>query len=362
MLPDTYQDNYIASALQPFVERHELAGAVAVVADKDRILSLETVGYADVAAQVPMAADALFWIASQTKPITATALMMLVEQGRVDVEDAVEKYLPEFAGQMLIVEQDERHRLLRPPSRALAVRHLLNHTGGLPFLTPVEQPFIDGLSLRDAAQIYALLPLQSEPGTQYLYSNVGINIAGRIIEIVAGQSYESFLQERLFDPLGMRDTTFWPDAQQLNRLARAYRPDAENLNLQATAIGFLRYPLDDPRRFATPGGGLFSTARDVARFCQMILRGGELDGTRYLSPHRVEQMTSRQTAPQLESYGFGWSVASNSFGHGGAYATQMTVEPKRGLITVFLVQHAGFPGNGGASHEAFQNAVKARNV
>ena len=230
-------------------------------------------------------------------------------------------------------------------------------TGGLPFLTPVEQPFIDGLSLRDAAQIYALLPLQSEPDAQYLYSNVGINIAGRIIEVVSGQSYESFLQERLFDPLDMKNTTFWPSAEQLKHLAKSYRPNQRNDDLEETPVTCLQYPLDNPCRHATPGGGLFSTARDVVQFCQMIARGGEFGGQRLLSPQSVQQMTSRQTPDGLESYGFGWQINQDGFGHGGAYSTNMTIHPQNGLISVFLVQHAGFPGDGGACKEAFRTAV-----
>ena len=346
-----------APLLQPFVDRHELAGAVTCVADKDRILKLEAVGFSDVTAQTPMTTDALFWIASQTKPITAAALMMLVDEGLVNIHDAVEKYLPEFSGQMLIVEQDENHRLLRKPNHPLTVCNVLTHTGGLPFLTPVEQPYIDNLSLRDAAQIYALLPLQSEPGARYVYSNVGINLAGRIIEVASGQSYESFLQERLFDPLGMKNTTFWPNSEQLKLLAKSYRPDESNQNLEATPVTCLRYPLDNPCRHATPGGGLFSTARDVVRFCQMILRGGEFGGQRLLSPQSVRQMTSRQTPDELESYGYGWQVGEDGFGHGGAYSTKMTIDSQNGLISVFLVQHAGFPGDGAACREAFHSAL-----
>ncbi len=345
------------SILQLFVDRHELAGAVTLMANRDEILSLEAVGWADVAAQTPMPGNALFWIASQTKPMTATALMMLVDEGLVNVDDEVERYLPEFAGQMLVAEQDEHHQLLKKPAHPMTVRNVLNHTSGLPFLTPVEQPFIDGLRLRDATQIYALLPLQFEPDSQYLYSNIGTNIVGRIIEVVSGISYEEFMRRRLFEPLGLADTTFWPNKEQLNRLAKSYKADGENSGLEETPILYLQHPLDNSARFATPGGGLFSTAKDVARFCRMILRGGEMDGKRYLSEQSVGQMTTRQTAADLESYGLGWQVGESSFGHGGAYATNMTIHAEKQLVTVFLVQHAGFPGNGGASHETWRQAV-----
>jgi len=344
--------------LQPFVDRGEVAGAVVCVADKERVLALQSFGFADVSARVPMSIDALFWVASQTKPITATALMMLVDEGRVVVEDAIEKYLPEFRGQMVIAQSDDEHMVLRRPAHPITVGNVLSHTAGLPFLTPLEQPYIDTLTLRDAALLYSLLPLQFEPDTAYQYSNIGINIAGRIIEVVSGQSYESFLQERLFDPLAMTDTTFWPDETQVQRLAKSYKPGADNMGLEETPVEFLSYPLSNRSRRATPGGGLFSTASDCARFCQMITRGGEWNEKRFVSPQSIEAMTTRHTREGLESYGWGWGVGDGSFGHGGAYSTQMVIAPPRGLVTVFLVQHAGFPGNGGQSHDAFQRAVR----
>ncbi len=219
----------IAYALYPFVERHALAGAVTLVADKEKLLSLEAIGFADVAASRPMRPDSLFWIASQSKPITATALMMLVDEGKVRLDDPVEKYLPEFKGQWLAVEQDHDHMLLRRPEHPVTVRHILSHTSGMPFKSAMEEPTLDLLPLRDAVRSYAMTPLQFEPGSKYQYSNAGINTAGRIIEVVSGIPYEEFLQKRLFEPLGMKDTTFWPDAGQLARLAKSYKPNADEV-------------------------------------------------------------------------------------------------------------------------------------
>src|SRR6516164_5784933 len=167
----------IAAVLQPFVDSHSLAGAVTLVADKTHVLSLETVGYADVAARKPMKPDTLFWIASQSKSITAAALMMLVDEGRIRLDDPVEKYLPEFKGQWLAVEQDREHMLLNKPGHPITVREVLSHTSGLPFKSAMEQPTLDLLPLRDAVRSYAMTPLQFEPGTKYQYSNAGINTA-----------------------------------------------------------------------------------------------------------------------------------------------------------------------------------------
>jgi CubicO group peptidase (beta-lactamase class C family) len=270
----------ISGALQPLVDSHSLAGAVTLVADKERVLSLGAVGSADVAAGKPMTTDALFWIASQSKPITATALMMLVDEGKLALDDPVEKHLPEFHHQWLAVEQDHDHLLLKQPRRPITVRDILSHTSGLPFASAAEQPTLDLLPLRVAALSYAMTPLLFEPGSKYQYSNAGINTAGRIIEIKSGMPYEEFLETRLLRPLGMRDTTFRPGDAQLLRLAKSYKPNRDGNGLEETTITQLKYPLSDRKRQPMPAGGLFSTAHDLARFCQMISNGGVFEGKR----------------------------------------------------------------------------------
>jgi CubicO group peptidase (beta-lactamase class C family) len=157
----------------------------------------------------------------------------------------------------------------------------------------------------------------------------------------------------------MGDTTFWPSASQLRRLAKSYKPGPDNRSLEATTVTQLQYPLNDRHRRPMPAGGLFSTAQDVARFCQMILNGGTLDGKRYLSQKAVEQMTQKQTGSAVkEGYGFGWSTNGKKFGHGGAYATSMEIDSEHGLITIWMVQHAGFPGKGGDALGDFRKAAK----
>src|SRR5262249_4277776 len=156
---------------------------------------------------------------------------------------------------------------------------------------------------------YAMTPLVFEPDSKYQYSNAGINTAGRILEVVSGMPYETFLDKRLFGPLGMKDTTFWPNEEQLTRLAKSYRPNAAKTELEEIKITQLKYPLGDRQRQPMPAGGLFSTASDVGRFCQMVLNGGTFQGKRYLSEDAVKQMTSKQTSEAVkESYGLGWST------------------------------------------------------
>ena len=351
----------IATALQPFVDKEELAGAVALVASKDKVLAVEAVGFADRVAKQPMKADALFWIASQSKPITAVAVMMLVDEGKLRLDDPVEKYLPEFKGQLLDAGKGADGKpALKAPAHPITVREVLSHTSGLPFKSAVEQPTLDGLPLRDAVASYAKTPLTFEPGTKYTYSNAGINTAARLIEVLTGKSYEAFMDERLFHPLGMKDTTFWPTKAQLTRLATPHKPNAAKTGLELTTISQLHYPLDErAKRFPMPAGGLFSTAADVAKFCQMLINGGELNGKRFLSAAALKELTRRQTPETLkESYGLGFSVGGGGFGHGGALATNMNIDPARGLIIVWLVQHQGFPGEGGKAQGVFRKTAE----
>ena len=363
----------IVSALQPFVDRGVLAGAVALVASSTQVLSLNAVGSADIAAGQAMRADSLFWIASTSKPMCTTALMMLVDEGKVRVEDTVESYLPEFKGQMLAVEKDDDHMLLKKPARPITVRDVLCHISGLPFASRVE-PVIDARPLREAAVSYALTALQSEPGTRYDYSNAGTNTVGRIIEVVSGMAYDKFLQQRLLDPLGMKDTTFFPTSQQVKRLAKSYKPSADKTALEETTISQMTYPLTRPGHYPCPAGGLFSTAMDLARFGQMILSGGTLDGRRYLSSEAVRRMTSTQTGSlhnnngDESGYGFGWATTRKDLGagpgpagaceHGGAYSNQFSIDPQSQLVMVFMVQHAAFPGDGDQAYPAFKKAAE----
>lgn len=349
----------LAGVLQPFVDDHTLAGAVILVASPDQVLDLEAVGYADIAAKKPMATDCLFWIASQSKPITATALMMLVDEGKVNVNDPVDKYLPEFKGQMIAHEKDNPVRT--KPRHPITVKNVLTHTSGLPFKSPMEEPTLDLFPLAERVESYAKLPLQFEPDTKYQYSNAGINTAGRIIEVVSGMPYDEFLNKRLFAPLGMKDTTFWPNAEQLKRLAKSYKPTADKKDLEETTIGQLKYPLNDRKRQPMPAGGLFSTATDLSLFYRMIAHGGQLGGKRYLSEAAVQEMTSKQTGDLPTPYGYGFSVGGGRIGHGGAYSTNSAYDTAQQLITIFLVQHAGWRNEDGKKIQpAFvQAATKA---
>jgi CubicO group peptidase (beta-lactamase class C family) len=345
------------AVLAPFVQREELAGAVALVASKDKVLSVTTAGFADIEARKPMQADALFWIASQSKGITAAAVMMLVDEGKLSLDDPVEKYLPEFKDQQVAAGKGAPVSRIR----SITIRDLLSHVSGLPFKSEEEKPTLDGLPLAAAVKTYAKAPLVTQPGAKYQYSNAGINTAARVLEVVSGQSYEDFMDKRLFGPLGMKDTTFWPNARQVARLAKTYKPDAAKKKLVPGNLGQLQADLTDrAHRYPMPAGGLFSTASDVSLFCRMLLNGGELDGRRYLSAASVQALAARQTPKEMkESYGLGFAVGQDFFGHGGAQATGMEIRTKDGLVLVWMVQHQGFAGKGGQAQGEFKKwAVK----
>ncbi|MGC3971732.1 MAG: serine hydrolase domain-containing protein [Pirellulales bacterium] len=345
---ESYPPNQqLVDAVEPFVKRNELAGAVMLVADKDKVLACDTVGFADIAEKREMTSDALFWIASQSKTLTAAAFMTLVDEGKVKLDDPVDKYLPEFTNIWAAVERDSKHMLLERPKRKITVRHILSHSSGLPFKSTLETPTLDGVTLTVGSRSYAMMPLEYQPGEGYQYSNAGINAAGRIIEVVSGMPYEKFMSERLFEPLGMNDTVIRPSKEQLRRLAKSYKPNAAKDGLEETTIGQLTYPLDLASRQPMPAGGYFSTADDIGRFCRMLLNEGTWEGKSILSKEAVGEISKRQTpADSQRSYGLGASVGPEGFGHGGAYATNMNIDTKLGLVTVWLVQHAGFPGEG----------------
>ncbi|MBL9158442.1 MAG: beta-lactamase family protein [Verrucomicrobiales bacterium] len=347
----------VSTLLSPFVERGELAGAVALVTDAKGTLSVECVGWADVEAKRPMTPDTLFWIASESKPMTAVAVMMLVDEGKIALDDPVEKYLPEFRAQMLVAEKTETQTVLQKPARPITIRDCLSHMSGLPFKSAAEEPVLDGLPLAAAVKTYAMTPLQTEPGTAYQYSNAGINTAARVLEVVAEMPYERFMQERLFDPLGMKDTTFWPDEAQAARLAKSYRPDKDKTKLEPFEITQLRYPLSDRvHRFPMPAGGLFSTAEDTARFARMLLNRGEFEGRRYLSESAVAEISKRQTPDSVSNaYGLGFALGPDWFGHGGAHATNLEIHPGKARAIIWMVQHAGFPGEGKEAQGVFKD-------
>ena len=375
--PVSLEDNnaVFSFALQELQEKPEFAGAVTMVVGPDRIIALEAFGLADIASSRPMRKDSLFWIASMTKPITAMGVLMLVEEGKLGLDDPVEKYLPSFKAQKLATPTGPV-----PTPRPVTIRDLLTHTSGLSAasLTAANQP-VDTVPLAAMVDHSGRTALVSAPGAKWAYSNTGINALGRIIEVVSGQPYPDFVQKRFFDPLDMNSTSFWPDDTLQASLATPYRKDKATGKLIAAGNSRFSNPLQNRARTAIPAGGLFSTANDLAQLCQMILRGGELDGHRFLRPETLKLMTTNQLGemPKVSfaegmRMGLGFhvvgtpigvteSLSPGSFGHGGAYGTQAWIDPVRRQAYILLIQRTDLANSDGSEirREFQKTAVEA---
>ena len=375
--PVSLEDNnaVFSFALQELQEKPEFAGAVTMVVGPDRIIALEAFGLADIASGRPMRKDSLFWIASMTKPITAMGVLMLIEEGKLGLDDPVEKYLPSFKAQKLATPTGPV-----PTPRPVTIRDLLTHTSGLSAASPTvaNQP-VDTIPLAAMVDHSGRTPLISAPGAKWAYSNTGINALGRIIEVVSGQPYPDFVQKRFFDPLDMNSTSFWPDDTLQASLATPYRKDKATGKLIAAGNSRFSNPLQNRARTAIPAGGLFSTANDLAQLCQMILRGGELDGHRFLRPETLKLMTTNQLGemPKVSfaegmRMGLGFhvvgtpigvteSLSPGSFGHGGAYGTQAWIDPVRRQAYILLIQRTDLANSDGSEirREFQKTAVEA---
>jgi CubicO group peptidase (beta-lactamase class C family) len=360
----------VGAAMQEMTAKNEIAGAVTLVVSKDRVLHLESIGFADVAAKRPMTPDALFWIASMTKPVTGVAVLMLQDEGKLSVADPVAKYLPEFAA-------------LKTPSGKsanLTITQILTHTSGLGEATsPAAQR---AHTLADLVPIWLAAPMQYGPGEKWKYTQSGINAASRIVEVVSGMAFDVFVQKRIFEPLAMKDTTFYPTDAQRARLATAYEKNKDSGALEPVPARADYGTRDRPPQ---GNGGLYSTGPDYARFCQMLLNGGTFEGHRYLSAGAMKLLSTPQTGDlptgffQSDTYGnrganYGWGIATcvlrtphegvaamlspGTFGHGGAWGTQAWIDPVKGIAYIMMVQRSGLPNSDASDvRRAFQQAA-----
>jgi CubicO group peptidase (beta-lactamase class C family) len=318
----------LTAALAQGVEAREIPGAVMIVQRNGKVVYAATLGYRDAAQHLPMAKDTRFALASMTKPIVSAAAMTLVEEGRLSLADPVSKYIPEFAslkvGREVADPATGDHRLERDPmDRQPTIQDLMRHTSGLTYPPPFGNSLVQRLygeaSLLDFTQTNAefvaklvKLPLAYQPGTTFEYG-VSTDVLGRIVEIVSGQPLDAFIKARITDPLGMADTSFTI-------------PDVERF---ARSSGTAPLPSVDPRRFSG-GGGLVGTASDYARFAQMMLNGGELDGVRILSPHAVDMMRSNQLPPNVAQGGYDLGFAQPSAAMGQGFGLGFAVRMEAG--------------------------------
>lgn len=353
-------ESEIAAALRPMVEAGEMPGFVVLIADKEEVLHVDAIGYADLDSKRPMEKDTLFWIASSSKPFAAAAVMVLVDEGKINLDDPISKYLPEFWDLKVAHRNEDGSVLLKKPKNMPTVRQSLAHTSGWAFISPyMERYGIDSLSPMRSASTYAMMSLQYEPGEKYVYSNIGINITSAIVERVSGMPFEEFMKKRIFEPLEMHETTYVPTSKQMEKLATSYGFDKEKKALKEIRINFLTYPLDDPHiRFAEAGGGIFSTAPEIVKFFQMLANDGQFKGKRILSKESVEKMRTKQTGDLENQYGLGLGLFGDFYGHGGAYGNDAVIHKPTGTVCIYMVQVAGVPMQGEAKNRYNQAVLK----
>jgi CubicO group peptidase (beta-lactamase class C family) len=367
--------------MQGFVDRREVAGIVTLVAREGKIVDVHASGFQDIENRVAMRPDTIFRIASMTKPVTSVAIMMLYEDGKLLLTDPVSKYIPSFRNQRVLGNGEGGGGTV-PARRGMTIRDLLTHRSGLSYGFLNDGPIgaayrkngvQDGLTLstdtlETAIDKLAAQPLMSQPGAAWNYS-LSTDVLGRVVEVVSGQRFDVFLGERVFTPLRMADTSFEVSDAKWSRLATVYSPDGAGrirpMKEPETFGNTVMSPIASykpPKRYLSGGAGLTSTVRDYARFAQMLLGGGALDGVRLLSPKTVELMTASHTADLPPSaligpgmnFGLGFRVVTDlgptqmlgspgMYGWLGIYGTTFWVDPKERLVAIMMVQH--YPGS-----------------
>ena len=360
----------IATAVQHDIDDKRIAGAVTLVVRHGKVAWFEAQGMSDREAEKAMPTDAMFRICSMTKPITSVAVMMLYEEGKFLLDDPVSKYLPEFKNSRVLVKPASGATYTIPAAKEITIRDLLRHTSGITYqwnddLGPTYEKAdvasgllqFDG-TIADNVKHLAALPLLFNPGDRFEYS-LGVDVLGRLVEVVSGKSLDEFFRTRIFEPVGMKDTYFFPPDNKLNRLATAYTyyPDKGLNRFPDTPIreGSFVYSADyasrGPKKLFSGGAGLVSTAMDYARFCQMMLDDGRVGNTRLLSRKSVELMTHDQLGKIASDMGFGLGFGVDgvraplaelgsvgSYNWGGFFYTGFSIDPKEQMIVIFMAQ------------------------
>lgn len=351
----------ITRALESSVDQGHVAGAIGVVARKGKVAYWEKVGMADREAGTAMADDTIFRIYSMTKPIVSVALMILYEEGRFSLKDEVKQHIPELGGLKVWVAGREV-----APDREMTVQDLMRHTSGMTYGlfgdSRVDKMYNDAGVLSENQSVaqfvekLSKLPLKHQPGTQWDYS-VSVDVQGRLIEVLSGKDLATYMRERVFEPLDMRDTAFRMTEEKSGRFAQAYKKTEDETGIEPAGDGRTERYYDNTHWYSG-GGGLVSTTRDYLRFCQMLLNGGILDGTRILSRKTVELMTidhvseiARASSILAAGYGFGLNFAVHvdpaksglngsvgEYNWGGLAGTSFWIDPAEELIGIYMIQ------------------------
>jgi CubicO group peptidase (beta-lactamase class C family) len=352
----------IHAMVQRHIDAGDITGAVVLVARKGQIAYLEAQGAMDLESKKPMTRDSMFRMASMTKPVIGTSIMMMLEEGKLQLGDPVSKYIPEFKDMKVAVLIEAGHGPGNPPKfytmpaeRPITIKDLLTHTSGLSS-GPMGQSEVAKIrrqpteTLADYIPRLATTPLEFQPGTHWMYSpSDGFDVLARIVEVTSGMPLNRFLKQRIFDPLDMPDTSHYPSDAQMSRLVTAYQKTATGLVKNENSLSM------SSKVYFAGGGGLVSTIDDYSHFAQMLANGGELNGRRLLSPRTVKLMSSVHIPYTLPGRtlgeGFGLSVrvmqdaivgnhrvSDGSFGWSGAYGTHFWVDPKEDIVAVMMIQ------------------------
>jgi CubicO group peptidase (beta-lactamase class C family) len=382
----------VHEAVARHIEAKDVSGAVTLVARRGKIVEFEAQGLADIESKKPMLKDSIFRLASMSKPLTAVAVMMMVEEGKIRLTDRVSAFIPEFKTMKVAVAKGTTNPVqmpafgrggppapppefdLVPAAREITVKDLLTHTSGLMSggVSGAEQAKLAPRSPNDTLANYipklAQTPLDFQPGTLWRYSGLyGFDVLARIVEIASGQPYDQFLKQRLFDPLGMKDTGFAPTPERTARLATVYQRTPNGLAPAPNANQLIS------GTYFSASGGLMSTAEDYLQFAQMLVNGGQMNGKRYLGPRTVELMTANHTGDMVNGQfgrparGMGFAlgvqvvldpvaadlrVSPGTYGWAGAYGTNQNMDPKEKMVSIIMMQ-----GASGPLQRDFENAV-----
>lgn len=367
--------------LQKLVDDGQIPGAVALVVRHGKVAYVTSVGYRDIASKTPLTEDTIFAIASMTKPVTCIAAMMLVEQEKLALDDSVEKFLPALKDLRVLVDskdKPDKEAVTVLAKRPITIRDLFTHTSGIGYgfailgdssQNRLEKIYTrarvirgDSRTLADLVERLGKVPLAHQPGERWTY---GLNhdVLARVIEVVSGESFDQYLEKRVFRPLDMRDTSFLVPSAKRDRVATIYRA---GLNDSLTPLP----KIYGSATFFSGGGGLFSTARDYSRFAQMLLNKGEFEGQRIVKPGTIEKMTTNQigslTAFGLLKYGLGFGLipeptfrgrkpAISRYFWGGIYSTNFSNDPRQDLLTIIMTQV--LPTNHGGAERVLNMVV-----
>ena len=362
---DTERLARLDTVFQDLVRKGEIPHAVTFVAHRGNIVHFKAFGWRDKEKNIPCQRDDIFRMASQTKAITATGVLMLMEEGKILLDDPVKKYIPEFAHPQVLVSFNEKDSTYttRPANKDITIRHLLTHTSGISYGTDPNNPMmkifakkgipplnsLDPVTLKEVVKKLASCPLEHDPGERFTYG-MSVDVLGYLIEVVSKMPVDQYFKEKIFMPLGMNDTYFYVPKEKQNRMVTLYQKEQGKPLQPSSSVLYQTFPYSGAQTLFSTGAGLSGTIEDYAKFCQMILNKGEFNGKRILGRKTVELMCRNQVGDLRGEIGFGLAfddfrsqylhltmASEGSLRWGGMFGTDYLIDPKEDLILLFYI-------------------------